>query len=1425
MKTFFLSLCLLFAALPGLRAEEPPLNLVPYPASLQRTGGNYNLPAHAELSSLKIAYHKDRSLPAEGYTLEITSKEISIASSDKAGRFYAMQTLRQLLDSAVGHKLPCLHINDHPAYAWRGLMLDVSRHFFSIDYLKKQIDMMAAYKMNRLHLHLTDDQGWRIQIKKYPGLTGQGAFRTFNRQDSALIKRDDPAYRLDPQFVKTEDGKTVYGGYYTQAQMKDLIRYAAARQVEIIPEIDMPGHMGAAIRLFPELSCVGKEGWGKNFSYPLCPANEATFTFVENVLGEIADLFPAPYIHIGEDEVEKASWMASDACNALARKLGYTDVGQLQSYFAERIRKFLAKKGKKVIAWDDLLEEGASPEVAITYWRDWVGGVPQKAIAGNHPLIFVPGTQLYFSRPDSSLYEVYHVTKHFKVVPPDKRNLIMGGQACVWAEGIPNAHIGFRLVYPRLLALSEALWTPDNRKNWPSFVRRVSAQFPFLDKEGVDHTLLSYKLIPRMKTDKEAKAIRLTFESEQPDPVVYYTTDGSVPTTKSPRYTGEILVHDSADICAAIYADGKMQEPYLRRAVDYDEAIGKQVTYLLGTSNSYPAAGAATLTDGLRGGQQYGDGYWQGFLNDLDVVIDMEKPTPLSSFSAMFMQDIGPGVFLPKYVEVSLSSDGKSYTKVLTIDNPVPRTARGVILHKFAGRFAPAMARYVKVTAKNPGGFIFTDELVLHGKGIPLVKEGKAISRIVTDKRDSLDYEAARLLQGMVRRITRARPLILDKDAALRPGDVLIGNFQLPQSGIDTAGIKTDGFLLSTTDGYVRILHGEGKGSLYGVVTLLENYFGVHYYAAGALSLHRSSEMLVPCGIHHLENPSFSYRQTQTYSMKDPLYTIWQRLETPREVFASGLWVHTFNRLLPASVYGKAHPEYYALVNGKRRPGASAQWCLTNPHVFDIVAARLDSIFKANPGMKIISVSQNDSQTHCQCDACRAIDEREGSPSGTIIYFLNKLAKRFPDKEFSTLAYLYSVAPPKHLKPLPNVNIMLCDINCMRELPLTETASGRQFVHDLEGWSAISHNIFVWDYGINFDNYVSPFPNFQDLQPNMQLFKKNGATMHFSQIGGTKGGDFSELRSYLVAKLMWNVNLNVDSLTRDFLNGYYGEGAAPYLYRYLKLREGALIGSGKPLWIYDTPVTHKDGMLKPALMERYKQLFDQAEAASSGVYLERVREARLPIMYAELEIARTRPITDPAALKAKLALFRQRAAECGVSSLNERRNTVEEYCKLYTQRNLSHTRKSLALNCPVRFTLPADSPYYKIEDKALTDGLYGGATFNESWVGWVGRDAEFVIDLGSKKQVQTVEGDFLQSLGAWILLPKSMSCSYAVADTAQAASWHPMGTTPIPEDRSPEVKYVPVSVSLPQSVEARYLKVHVKTIGLCPPWHYGVGYP
>jgi hypothetical protein len=560
------------------------------------------------------------------------------------------------------------------------------------------------------------------------------------------------------------------------------------------------------------------------------------------------------------------------------------------------------------------------------------------------------------------------------------------------------------------------------------------------------------------------------------------------------------------------------------------------------------------------------------------------------------------------------------------------------------------------------------------------------------------------------------------------------------------------------------------------------------------------------------------------YAMEtDSLYRLWNRFDTPDEAFAAHNWVHTFDRLLPSARYGSEHPEYYSWFNGRRHPGKASQWCLTNPDVLEIVAARLDSIFKVYPHQRLISVSQNDGNyTYCQCDRCKAIDEREGAPSGSLIHFLNQLADRFPDKEISTLAYLYTMKPPKHVKPRPNVNIMLCSIDCDREVSLTENASGREFMQAMEGWSRISDNIFVWDYGINFDNYLVPFPNFHILADNIRLFRKHHATMHFSQIAGSRGGDFAEMRAWLVSKLMWNPECDTDSLMHVFLDKYYDK-AAPFLYRYIKVMEGALIGSGQRLWIYDSPVSHKHGMLKPELMRRYNALFDAAEAAVNGdsAFLARVQRSRLPLQYSELDIARTESDMDTADINRKLELFEQRVRLFHVPVINERENTPLDYCRLYRQRYMPSVKKILSLGAEITWLVPPTGKYAALGETALTDGLYGGATFAESWVGWEGIDGTFIVDLKERKTFTTIRTDFLHQLGQWILLPREVS--YSVS--ADGKDFRHVKTFNIDEDRDAQVKFVDCAYTSDTPLNGRYIKIEVTGTKICPHWHYGVGHP
>lgn len=699
---------------------------------------------------------------------------------------------------------------------------------------------------------------------------------------------------------------------------------------------------------------------------------------------------------------------------------------------------------------------------------------------------------------------------------------------------------------------------------------------------------------------------------------------------------------------------------------------------------------------------------------------------------------------------------------------------------------------------------------------ITLVDHGQVKGRILLLNNSSEEKQAAQLLQEFVLKISGGKLPVINTKAYPQAGDILLDNrTQHPQ-------LQEDGFRLATERDHIYIQSVSGRGIIYGAVTLLEQFLGVDYFGEKEYVFPHQPTIRLP-QINLIDNPAFRYRQTQHYALAtDPWYKLWHRLEEPSEVFAANYWVHTFDRLLPSAEYGPVHPEYYSFFNGRRHPGKASQWCLTNDEVFEIVAQRVDSIFKANPEKHIISVSQNDGNfTNCTCDGCRAVDEREGAPSGSLIYFINKLAARFPEKEFSTLAYLYSMHPPKHLKPLPNVNIMLCDIDCDREVSLTENVSGQDFMKALRGWSAITQNIFIWDYGINFDNYVSPFPNLHILQDNMRLFKQHHATMHFSQIASSRGGDFAELRSYLVAKLLWNPEVNVDSVMQHFLHGYYGP-AAPFIYRYIKTMEGALLGSGDRLWIYDTPVSLKKGTLRPALMRRYRALFDAAEQAvkDNPTYSVRVQRSRLPLQYAELEIARSEPEKDFTAVQQKLDIFEERVKKFKIPTLNERHNSPVDYCTLYRTRYMPRAEKSMAFGAKIIYTQLPGQKYQVLGQTALTDGLFGGSTFGESWVGWEGQDATFTVDLGAIKPVQQVETDFLHQLGAWILLPQKVTYSYS----SDGINFTPWNTVTIPEDRSPQVKFIGISSKFMQPTALRYIKVEITGTKICPEWHYGVGH-
>lgn len=515
---------------------------------------------NAKAHSIKLVYDAAIISP-EAYKLTITTQQVIIAAKDAAGVFHAVETIRQLLpvsvEKGVADKqllLPAVSIADHPAYEWRGMHLDVSRHFFSISYLEKFIDRMALYKMNKLHLHLTDDQGWRIEIKKYPKLTEQGAWRTFNNQDSACMKRavDNPDFTIDKEHIIQRDGKTLYGGFYTQEEMKGVVAYAASRHIDVIPEIDMPGHMMAAINSYPFLTCNGENKFGELFSKPICPCNENTFEFAENVFNEIMEIFPSKYIHIGGDEVDRSDWAKSDACKALMQKEGIKDLPALQSYFINRMEKFFNSKGRKMIGWDEIIEGGVTKTAIIMYWRGWVPDAPVKAAKNGNTVIMTPGEPLYFdSQPDQySVFKVYHFNPIPKVLNKEEAKTIIGAQANIWTEMIPSEKRADYMYMPRMTALAEMLWTNDQSK-YDSYLKRLVQQYNRMDALNINYRLpdLPGLLNEYVFTDEG----KLSIAKPLPGLTIRYTTDGLPPTTASPALPAPLIINRSELVKVAAF--------------------------------------------------------------------------------------------------------------------------------------------------------------------------------------------------------------------------------------------------------------------------------------------------------------------------------------------------------------------------------------------------------------------------------------------------------------------------------------------------------------------------------------------------------------------------------------------------------------------------------------------------------------------------------------------------------------------------------------------------------------------------------------------------------------------------------------------------------------------------------------------------------
>ena len=436
----------------------------------------------------------DEKIKDNAYELSVKPEGIQIKAGNEQGAFWAIQSLKQYLwNAGKGNKqnsleLNCIKIVDEPKYEWRGFHLDVSRHFFTKEYILKIIDWLAYYKFNKFHLHLTDDQGWRIESKKFPLLNEIGSWRTFDSNDSICMRKakTNPDFAIDPRFIQVKNGKTVYGGYYTRADLTEIINYAKANFIEIIPEIDMPGHMSAAIRAYPQLSCTGAAGWGSEFSYPICPCSNEALDFTYQIWDEIVDLFPSNYVHIGADEVEKDTWKSSPACQNFMKDNNLTNVKEIQSFFVKKLQEHLEAKGKTVIAWDDVTEDKMDNKLKIMYWRDWVKDSPAKAAANGNQIIFTRWDLFYLSGQYSD--EILKNQLEFDLAreyPSDVTSKIVGFQGCVWTEEIPSEAVFESQIFPRLQALSEVNWSAGT--NLYSFNIRMKPHFEFLKANNIRH--------------------------------------------------------------------------------------------------------------------------------------------------------------------------------------------------------------------------------------------------------------------------------------------------------------------------------------------------------------------------------------------------------------------------------------------------------------------------------------------------------------------------------------------------------------------------------------------------------------------------------------------------------------------------------------------------------------------------------------------------------------------------------------------------------------------------------------------------------------------------------------------------------------------------------------------------------------------------
>jgi hexosaminidase len=679
----------LFDASTGVFADSVFFEQIPYLKSIS------SQPLNGESTTIALLY--EGAFSDEEYILDINEDTIAISATTSEGIIRGIQTLRQLLPlQKKSAYIPALSIHDYPRFSWRGMLLDCSRHFMEKDFVKRYIDLLALHKMNVLHWHLTEDQGWRIEIEQYPKLTEIGAWRT------------------------QKDG-SIYGGFYTKEDIREIVAYAKERHITVVPEIELPGHSLAALASYPQLSCTGgpfevENDWGV-FKDIYCAGNDSVFMFLENVLDEVLELFPSKYIHIGGDEAPKYRWDNCNKCKARMRNEGLDDSHQLQSYFITRIERYLNSKGRQIIGWDEILEGGLAPSATVQSWRGMDGGIA--AAKSGHYAIMSPTSHAYFDYDLDAidLQKVYSFEPIPSVLSEEEAQFILGGECNMWSERAPQDLVDSK-VFPRLLAMSEVLWTTAP-KDYPNFYKKVQKHYDILDAFGVDYGYESVPITSHCEYKNGQFEYRLF--SATPDITLEYRLDNS--DWKS--YSESFFVSNSVLIEARGFKNGKPYGEY-KQSVNKHIANGKKVSYAVPFSPNYPAKEELTLTDGLVGSNtKFRDGRWQGFYGEsLDVLIDLEEEQTINTIDLGCFQYNLSWILMPKSIRIYSSDDGINFEKLVSFQNTISPQKEGQFRHQYS-LLCSARTRYIRLVAENFGilpdwhpaagsqAWLFVDEIMI----------------------------------------------------------------------------------------------------------------------------------------------------------------------------------------------------------------------------------------------------------------------------------------------------------------------------------------------------------------------------------------------------------------------------------------------------------------------------------------------------------------------------------------------------------------------------------------------------------------------------------------------------------------------------------------------------------------------------------------